>query len=545
MNKYLAIGIAILVIVLAIAAVFLAQQPAQPTTTAAPTTARPTTAPTPQPTTPATTTTPQAAPLTITIGVTDKVTDLDPANAYDFFTWEVLYNTMAGLVRYKPGTTEIEPDLAESWTVLEGGKVWVFKLRPNLKFCDGTPLTAADVKRSIERVMKINGDPAWLVTDFVEKVEAPNATTVVFYLKKPISYFLALAATPPYFPVHPKYAPDKIDSDQTAGGAGPYCIKSFVRDQQIVLEVNPYHYGPKPQVGRVVIRFYKDATTLRLALERGEVDIAWRTLNPPDVEALRASGKFNIVEIPGSFIRYIVLNLNMPELKDVKVRQALAAAVCRRDIVNVVYRGTVTPLYTLIPEGMWSSYPVFKEKYGDCNTTLAKTLLQQAGYSESKKLNIELWYTPTHYGDAEKDLAAMLKQQWEATGMIAVTVKSAEWATYVQQLRSGALMVSLLGWYPDYIDPDDYTTPFLKTGANKWLGNGYSNPEMDQILDKASVEISQTAREQLYLQAQRILAQDVPIIPLIQGKLYMATRPGIQVVVDPTMIFRYWTIKVG
>ncbi|MEZ0319300.1 MAG: ABC transporter substrate-binding protein [Pyrobaculum sp.] len=539
MNKTIITGIVVLIVIVAIVALFLAQQQ--------PPTVTPTTTPTAtqQVATPAKTTTQTAVPTTLTIGVTDKVTDLDPANAYDFFTWEIFYNTMAGLVRYKPGTTQLEPDLAESWTVLEGGRVWAFKLRPNLKFCDGTPLTAQDVKRSIERVMKINGDPAWLVTDFVEKVEAPNATTVVFYLRAPVSYFLALVATPPYFPVHPRYAPDKIDSDQTAGGAGPYCIKSFVRDQQIILEANPYYYGAKPQVSRVVIRFFKDAATLRLALERGEVDIAWRTLNPPDVEALKASGKFNVVEVPGSFIRYVVLNLNMPELKDVRVRQALAAAVCRKDIVNVVYHGTVTPLYTLIPEGLWGSYPVFKEKYGDCNLDFAKSLLQAAGYSAAKKLNLELWYTPTHYGDAEKDLAAVLKEQWESTGLVTVTVKSAEWATYVQQLRSGAMMISLLGWYPDYLDPDDYMTPFLKTGSNKWLGNGYSNPKMDEILEKASLEIDQAKREQLYRQAQQIFAEDVPIIPLVQGKLYLVTKPGIQVVVDPTMILRYWAIRAG
>ncbi|MEM0484412.1 MAG: ABC transporter substrate-binding protein [Pyrobaculum sp.] len=531
MSRSLIVGLVVLIILLAVAAVLMLQPPRQAPVQISTTTGSP------SPTSPAV--------VSLTIGVTDKVTDLDPANAYDFFTWEVLYNTMAGLVRYKPGTTELEPDLALSWTALEGGKVWVFKLRPNLKFCDGTPLTAQDVKRSIDRVMKINGDPAWLVTDFVERVEAPNETTVVFYLKKPVSYFLALLATPPYFPVHPKYASDKVDSDQTAGGAGPYCIKSFVRDQQLVLEANPYYYGPKPQASRVVVRFYKDATTLRLALERGEVDIAWRTLNPPDIEALRVSGKYKVVEVPGSFIRYIVLNLNMPELKDVRVRQALAAAVCRDRIVSVVYHGTVTPLYTLIPEGMWSSYPVFKEKYGDCNTDFAKQLLQQAGYGPGKKLNIELWYTPTHYGDTEKDLAALLKEQWEATGLISVNIKSAEWATYVQQLRSGAMMVSLLGWYPDYLDPDDYTRPFLRTVSNKWLGNGYSNPKMDEILDKAALELSQGAREQLYRQAQQLLAEDVPIIPLVQGKIFIVTKPNVQVVVDPTMILRYWAIKIS
>ncbi|MBP1912408.1 ABC transporter substrate-binding protein [Thermococcus stetteri] len=96
---------------------------------------------------------------TIVIGVTDKVTDLDPANAYDFYTWEVLHNVMEGLVKYKPGTLEIEPALAESWEVNENSTVWTFHLRKDLKFADGTPLTAKDVVRSIERVMKIQGDP--------------------------------------------------------------------------------------------------------------------------------------------------------------------------------------------------------------------------------------------------------------------------------------------------------------------------------------------------------------------------------------------------
>jgi peptide/nickel transport system substrate-binding protein len=107
---------------------------------------------------PAETQTPAAetkAAKEIVIGVTDKVTDLDPSNAYDFYTWEVMYNTMGGLMRYKPGTTELEPYLAESYEVLEDGKVYVFHLRKDLKFADGTPCTAHDVVRSIERVIRV------------------------------------------------------------------------------------------------------------------------------------------------------------------------------------------------------------------------------------------------------------------------------------------------------------------------------------------------------------------------------------------------------
>jgi peptide/nickel transport system substrate-binding protein len=496
--------------------------------------------------TPAEKETPKATPKevkAIVIGVTDKVTDLDPSNAYDFFTWEVMNNMMGGLMRYKPGTTELEPYLAQSYEVQDGGKVYIFKLRKDLKFADGTPCTAKDVVRSIKRVMEINGDPAWLVTDFVENVEAIDDYTVKFTLKKPISYFLALTATPPYFPVHPNYKPNEIDSDQTAGGVGPYKITKWVRDQELILEANPYFFGEKPKTEKIIVRFYSDATTLRLAVEKGDIDIAWRTLTPVDLASLKKNPNLNVLEVPGAYIRYLVLNTVMEPTNEKLVRQAIAAAVDRNDISQRVFMGTVEPLYSLIPKGMWSHKPVFESKYGDGNIELAKSLLKQAGYDENNKLKLEVWWTPTHYGDTEKDLAQVLKEQFEATGVIEVELKSAEWSTYVDYLRKGAMMVSLLGWYPDYIDPDDYTTPFLRSGSNKWTGSGYSNPQMDEVLDKASVATEEAERTKYYEQAQDILAEDVPIVPLIQGKLFVVAKKDIGgITLDPTMIFRYYLL---
>jgi peptide/nickel transport system substrate-binding protein len=482
-------------------------------------------------------------PTTIVIGVTDKVTDLDPSNAYDFYTWEVLNNVMEGLVKYKPGTLEIEPALAESWEVNEDSTVWTFHLRKDLKFADGTPLKAQDVVRSIERVMTIQGDPSWLVTDFVDKVEAKDDYTVVFYLKQPTAYFLALLTTPPYFPVHPDYAPDQIQSDQTAGGAGPYKITKWVRDEELVLEANPNYYGEKPKTEKIIIKFYRDASTMRLALQNGEIDIAWRTLRPSDIDSLKKDGNFNVIEVPGGFIRYICLNTKNDPTSNVKVRQALAAAVDRPEIAQKVFMGTVEPLYSLVPNGMWSHKDVFKTAYGDGNIEKAKALLSEAGYSESNPLEIQLWYTPTHYGDTEADLAQILKEQWEKTGMIKVTIKSAEWGTYTDYARNGQMQVYLLGWYPDYLDPDDYTTPFLKSTANSWAGTGYANPTMDDLLSQAQRLSDQNERTKLYEQVQDILAQDVPYIPLIQGKLFVVTQKNVKgVTIGPDMIFRYSTL---
>ena len=401
-------------------------------------------------------------PKPIILGTTDKITVLDPAKCYDFYTWEIFNNIGEGLLKYKPGTTEIVPGIAESYEVSEDGKVYTFHLRSGLKFTDGTPLDASAVKYSIDRVMKLGLDPSWLVSAFVEKVEVVDELTVKFILKKPVSYFPSLVATVPYFPVSPKSYPADKMAEPLVGHYGPYKIKRWIRDVELVLEANPDYYGTPPKTKEFIIKFYKDASTLRLAVETGEIDIAWRTLKPTDILDLKARGVLTIEEVPGPYIRYLVLRCNQAPFNDVRLRRAIAAAIDRNKICNEVYKGTVEPLYSMIPEGMWSHIDAFKEEYGVRNLTLAKELLKEAGYSEENPFEFELWYTPTHYGDLEADVALVIKESLEETGMMKVTLKSAEWATYAAEyIAKGVMPIFLLGWYPDYLDPDDYTTCFL------------------------------------------------------------------------------------
>ena len=483
-------------------------------------------------------------PKPIILGTTDKITVLDPAKCYDFYTWEIFNNIGEGLLKYKPGTTEIVPGIAESYEVSEDGKVYTFHLRPGLKFTDGAPLDASAVKYSIDRVMKLGLDPSWLVSAFVEKVEVVDELTVKFILKKPVSYFPSLVATVPYFPVSPKSYPADKTAEPLVGHYGPYKIKKWIRDVELVLEANPDYYGTPPKAKEFIIKFYKDASTLRLAVETGEIDIAWRTLKPTDILDLKARGVLTIEEVPGPYIRYLVLRCNQAPFNDVRLRRAIAAAIDRDKICNEVYKGTVEPLYSMIPKGMWSHIDAFKEEYGVRNLTLAKELLKEAGYSEANPFEFELWYTPTHYGDLEADVALVIKESLEETGMMKVTLKSAEWATYAAEyIAKGVMPIFLLGWYPDYLDPDDYTTCFLHSEWSPDLGVFYNNSKMDELLDKASVAIDKAERTELYKEVQRLMAEEAPVIPFFQGKLFIVFWPNVRgVILDPTMLLRYYLI---
>ena len=490
------------------------------------------------------------AKVTLVYGTTERVTDMDPANAYDFHTWEIFYNIYNGLMGYPAGETELIPQLAESYEIVDDGKGYIFKLREGLKFSDGTPLDAEAVKWSIERVMRIKGDPSWLVTDFVKSVEALDKLKIKFNLINQVAYFPSLVATVPYYPVNPNvYPADKIvanPSELKGGklvGPGAYRVVSFKRDQEVVLEANPHFYGPKPKNDRVVIRYFSDATTMRLALEKGELDFAFKSFNPSDIQDLQKLDKIKTITGQGPYIRYLCFQC-AKHFTDKVGRRGVAAAINRPDIIKKVFLGQNEPLYSMVPMGMWTHTDNFKEDLGDGNVELSKKLLGSKGYNEQNKLKLELWYTPAHYGDTEVDLAAVLKDQFEATGAMEVTVKSAEWATYKENWRNQVMPIYLLGWYPDYIDPDNYTAAFGGTAGSKGNGIYFSDPEWDAMFVEGQKNPDAKAREAVYKKVQKMWTDEVPTAPIFQGTLYLFAQKNINgIKISPTLQFLYAPIE--
>ncbi|MEJ2166016.1 MAG: ABC transporter substrate-binding protein [Desulfobacterales bacterium] len=492
-----------------------------------------------------------AARVTLVYGTTEKVTDMDPANAYDFHTWEIFYNIYQGLLGYPPGKTNLVPGLAESYKVVDNGKGYIFKLKEGVKFSDGTPFDANAVKWSIDRVMRLKGDPSWLVTDFVDRVDMVDKYRVKFVLKNPVAYFPSLVATPPYYPVNPSiYPADKIVQDPSAlkggklVGLGPYRISFFKRDQQIALEVNPYYFGAKPKNDMVIIRYFADATTMRLALEKGELDFAFKSFNPSDINDLQKMSKIKTIKGQGPYIRYICFQCKTPPFDNNVVRQGVAAAINRPEIIKKVFLGQNEPLYSMVPRGMWTHEDSFLTAFGDGNIEKSRQLLAQAGFNENNKLKFEFWYTPSHYGDTEVDMAAVLKAQFEATGVMEVSVKSAEWSTYKENWGNQLMPVYLLGWYPDYIDPDNYTAAFAGTAGSRGNGIYFSDPKWDAMFVDEQKDPSEAGRAAIFKKIQQMWTEEVPTAPIFQGSLYLFAQKDINgIMISPTLQFIYAPIS--
>ena len=486
---------------------------------------------------------------TLVVGTTDKLSVFDPADVYDFHAWEIWNNTGDGLLKNTPGTAgQVEPGLAEKYDVSKNGLEYTFYLRKGVKFPDGTPLTSAQVKGTIDRVIqmnaKLNGEVAFLVSDYVDKVDAIDDSTIKITLKTPIGFFPQLVATNPYKIINPKqWSMDKYEADNTSGGIGPYKITSWKRDEELVMEANPSYYGTQPKTPKVIIRYFADSATMRLALEKGEIDIAWKSLSPADLKSLTGKPGLKVERQPGTEIRYICFNCKTAPFDNKVVRQALSMMLSREEITDVGFQGNKVPLYSMIPPGFLGHEDSYKDTE---NMAKAKELLTQAGYSDSKPLELDFWYSPTHYGDTEADVAALIKDQWEKSGMVKVKLQNAEWATYKEYRNKGGMPVFLLGWYPDYLDSDNYTYPFGFSTATVGLGVNYNNPEMDKMLQDAQIQTDEAKRADMYKAIQQKWLTENPTVPFAQGALFVAYKDGITgIVLDPLALFHYYLVSKG
>jgi peptide/nickel transport system substrate-binding protein len=526
-----------------------------PTQGAAPTAVPPTAVP---PTAvPPTAVPPTTAPAknTIIIGTTDKIASLDPADAYAVHDWEILLNVNDGLLRFKPGTTDLEPVLATAMPVISSdGLTYTFTLKDGVKFADGTALDATMYAAQLNRLLTIgptcpNDVADSLAIPFVKSIEAPDAKTIVFTLKVPVAFFPQILALPPYVTSDPKtFTADQCVLFPTAPiyGTGAWYISQYNQSEQMVLEPNPYYTGDlKPQIDQTIIKFYSDPNTMSLAVQSGEIDVAWRILSPEQLTPLKSVSGLTVGDVNGGGIRFLVINHTMAPTNDPNVGKAIASAIDRNAIVDTVYGGNVLPLYSMVPPGFLGATEAFDTTYTSPNLDEAKKYLEASGYSASNPLKLDVWYPPEHYGASTVAAMQLIKTQLEATGEIQVNLQAQEWSTYITSLTGGkAYPVGILGWFFDYPDSSNYLDPFVYNkgeGTNVTVpqeGSSYGIPitgtfgtdatNLVALLNQADTETDQTKRADLYKQAQQISADMVLTVPLYFVAEHVVYRSNIQ-----------------
>jgi peptide/nickel transport system substrate-binding protein len=500
----------------------------------------------------------------IAYGTTDKVTSLDPAGSYDNGSFMVMNQIYSFLLNSKPGGAEPVPDLAESASFTKPTEFTV-KLKSGLKWANGHDLDSKDVKFSFDRQVKIadpNG-PASLLTN-IESIATPDATTVVFTLKKANDQTFAQILTSPAGPIvdDEVFPADKLLADEEIVKAnafhGQYVIDSFNKNTLVSLKAWPDYDGVlgKPANAGATIKYYTDQTNMKLEVKGGQIDVANRTLSATDIDDLKKDSNVKVHVGPGGEMRYIVFNFDTmpfgaktPEAdakKALAVRQAAANLVDRQAISEQVYKGTYLPMWSNVPSGFAGANESFKKAYGDGSgkpsLDKAKKVMADAGITSP--VTIKLQYNPDHYGKSSGDEYAMVKDQLEKSGLFKVDLQSTEWVTYNTASKKDSYPVFQLGWFPDFSDADNYLTPFFPKGG--FFNNHYSNPGVDSLIAKQLITGDKAEREKTIQEVQDLLAKDISTLPLLQGAQVAVSGTnvkGVDSTLDASFKFRLGTVS--
>jgi len=295
---------------------------------------------------------------------------------------------------------------------------------------------------------------------------------------------------------------------------------------------------------------------MKLDVQEGGIDVAYRSLSATDIDDLKGNDKVNVVDGPGGEIRYIVFNFDTQPFgaktaeadpaKALAVRQALADLIDRDALSEQVYKGTYTPLYSYVPEGLAGAVEPLKDLYGDGqggpDAEKAKKTLEDAGVSTPVDLHLQ--YNTDHYGPGSGDEYALIKDQLEADGLFNVDLQSTEYVQYSKDRVADVYPAYQLGWFPDYSDADNYLTPFFL--IDNFLSNHYVNQEVNDLILEQAVTPDPAARTKLIEEIQNKVAADLSTVPFLQGAQVVVTGTDIDgAVLDGSFKFRFAPLTKG
>ena len=474
----------------------------------------------------------------------DGLITFDPGESYEIIGQELGTNIYDRLVRYEAeDLSKLVGGVAESWTVSPDSKTFTFKLRPNLKFASGAPVTGDDMAWSIQRVVLMDKTPAFLFTqlgwtkDNVKTlVQATDPHTLTFKITEDLapSLVLNLMSTLAASPVEKKVAMAN-DKDGDLGNAwlkthsaasGAYNLVSWKADESVVLEANPtYHLGA-PKLKRVIVRHVPEPATQRLLLEKGDIDVA-RDLSPDQLGPLSENKEIRIESFPGGDNYYLGMNLTEEHMKNPKVRQAMKMLVDYDGMAKTFLKGRFIVQQTFLPIGFMGAIPYNPWKL---DVAKAKSLLAEAGYPNG----FEIEFTTPNLSPWT-EIAQSVQQTMGQAG-IKLKLVQVELKQELATFRGRKHQMVLNSWAPDYFDPhsnadtfahndDDSDTPKIKPLAwrTHWL-----IPEITKQTLAAAQEADTAKRIKMYEDLQKKVTDDGPFILMFQDANQVAMRSNVK-----------------
>jgi peptide/nickel transport system substrate-binding protein/oligopeptide transport system substrate-binding protein len=495
------------------------------------------------------------------------INTFDPGLSADTPSIVAIDMVYTGLVQLND-KLQVMPQLASSYTLGSDGLTWTFKLKPNLKFSDGTPLTSTDVAYSIDRALQpaeksivgpiylsLVKDSDKLVAGKIKTIigdslMTPDPNTVVIVTNKKASYFLdALTYSCSY--VLEKSLIDKYGISFTnhlteGGGDGPFKVSEYTHGKQIVFVPNPTYYGPKPQLTKVIYPFYKRPGTAYQAYQAGQVDIVG--VASANLASAKSLPNNQYQQVPQLWINYYTMNYLVKPFDNIHIRQAFALAVNKNLIAHSVWKDTVIPSNHIVPQGMPGYNPNLTGPGGVASTkgnpTMARALLQQGLQEEGWSSISQMPPVTLTYSSGNTDLnheVAALQQMWQSALGVSVKLNVEDFNREIADIvaatnNAKGLQFWNIDWIADYPDPQDWTTlQFDKGVPNNNMNYGQNSTsdaatqqQIQQQLEAADINPDNTSRIQAYENAEQQLVNDVAWLPMYQVTLSQVVKPYVK-----------------
>jgi peptide/nickel transport system substrate-binding protein len=480
----------------------------------------------------------------LTVARVKDAVGLDPSHETDGMSLNITSEIYDGLVKFKPGTFDVIPDIAQSWTATKDGKHWTFILKPGLKFSDGTPLDAAAVKFNFDR-WRLTKDPyhgafpyGYYASQFggfpgtIVGVDAPAPNKLVLTLAAPLGPLLRNLAMPSFAIGSPTaIKKDPQNFGQAPVASGPYTLVEWVKDDHITLQANPLWDGPKPAYSTVIVRDIPDQSTAVLSIKKGDVDLLTDP-RPDDAKDLALQPGIKLYQQPSNNVSYLALNMDKKPFDNVLVRRAIAESIDEKAIASGFYALGAVVADNWTPPGMLGENPALKA-YPQ-NFAKARALLKQAGFPNGFSTQLYYFTSPRPYMPEPQRIAETIQADLKQAG-IDVTLEPFEFSVFLTKVRNGEHPMCLIGWTGDNGDPDNFFYPLLdRDSAVKGQAQNYSfwrDPKFHALMLAGQQSVDQKQRAEIYREANAMVHDQVPAVALVHSVVSFAAKSSIDGIV--------------